>query len=281
MLKKEEKIDFLFFYATMRAITLLLEMISELYNLWEQAPENKRIVVLTGAGISVKSGVSTYQSLTEKDNFWQSSFTENILDYDALILNLDNLWSWVNDKKTRLNKVIPNQAHYSLVEMERFFGENFCLITQNMDNLHHEAGSYRLIEMRGNLFKEKTLEMESLFGSINSNEVPTDYRGNILRPDILLSGEVMDKKCYLQTRLMAQQCNIMIVVGTSLSFKAAADLPEIAKRRNNAQIIEINPEKQYFEETDLYLRANAENILPFVINSLIDMEKYRENSATQ
>lgn len=281
MSEKEEKIDFLFFYATMGLITLLLEMISELYNLWEQAPENKRIVVLTGAGISVQSGLSTYQNLTEKENFWHSSFPEDILDYDNLVLNIDNLWSWVNEKRTQLNKIIPNQAHYCLVEMERFFGENFCLISQNIDNLHHEAGSYRLIEMRGNLVKEKMLEMVSVFGSVNANEVPTDTRGNLLRPDILLSGEVMDKKRYLQTRLMAQQCDIMILVGTSLSFKPAADLPEIAKRRNNAQIIEINPEKQYFEDTDLYLKANAENILPFLINSLIDMEKYSENSATQ
>jgi NAD-dependent deacetylase len=256
-------------------------MISELYNLWEQAPENKRIVVLTGAGISVQSGLSTYQNVTEKDNFWHSSFSDAILDYDNLVLNIDNLWSWVNEKRTQLNKIIPNQAHYSLVEMERFFGENFCLITQNIDNLHHEAGSYRLIEMRGNLAKEKMLEMVSVFGSVNADEVPTDARGNLLRPDILLTGEVMDKKRYLQTRLMAQQCDIMILVGTSLKFKPAADLPEIAKRRNHAQIIEINPEKQYFEDTDLYLKANAENILPFLINSLIDMEKYSENSAAQ
>jgi len=104
------------------------------------------ICVLTGAGISAESGVATFRGT---DGLWSKLKPEELANFDAFLRNPDIVWEWYNHRKQIIQEVKPNAAHYALAAMEQMV-KDFTLTTQNIDNLHQDAGSREVIEFHGN-----------------------------------------------------------------------------------------------------------------------------------
>jgi len=109
------------------------------------------VTVLSGAGISEDSGVPTFRG---KDGLWENKKVVEIATPQTLKSNPDLFWKFYNWRKKLINEVKPNLGHYALVDFERIY-DDFLLVTQNVDNLHREAGNKKIIELHGNLFRIK------------------------------------------------------------------------------------------------------------------------------
>lgn len=240
-------------------------MIEKLYNLWTDNPPGKKIMVLTGSGISVASGIDVYKKINRQysSDFWGT--TSQILSFKNYINNPMEIHNWTMTHRKKIVQLKPNNNHTALVRLENKFQEKFSLITTTIDNLHSHAGTNRLIELNGNIFKDKL---------INENNI-------YFRPDILLTGEKINKKMYLQAHMLAQQCDICLIIGSELESDTISELPMIAKKFNNAKIIEINPKKSYIEDVDLFLKAKAEDILPILVSLMIEMEEGFKNISSK
>lgn len=240
-------------------------MIEKLYNLWTDNNPNKKIMVLTGAGISVASGIDIYKKINGKyhSNFWGD--TTQLLSFKNYMNKPNDINNWTNIHRNKLVQLIPNKNHTALIKLENKFQEKFSLITTTIDNLHSHAGTNRLIELNGNIFKDKVLNEKNIY----------------FRPDILLEGEKINKKIYLQAHMLAQQCDICLIIGSELNNETLSELPMIAKKFNNAKIIEINPKKSYIEDVDLFLKAKAEDILPILVSLIIEIEEGFKNISSQ
>lgn len=200
----------------------------------EKLPLRQRIVVFTGAGISVESGLSTYRGadgLTSKYDYrWlssASSFDEN----PAVVLEFHNML------RSRLLEVEPNQAHKLLVELEQFY--DVTIVTQNVDNLHERAGSRNVVHLHGELskvtssrnrldpacIKEFSLDVEIKLGDKAAD-------GSQLRPYIVWFGEYLSNEAEVVN--LIKNADILVVIGTSLTVYPAASFinyahPEIPR----------------------------------------------------
>jgi NAD-dependent deacetylase len=247
-------------------------MIKQLYDIWTTNKNAKKIMVLTGPGMS--NPWQNYSNEVNELNNFSKFADKNIMNIDMLLNNPSLLWDCVIEQRRKIVQYMPNANHYALVKLEQHFKENFSLITENIDNYHSYAGNVRLIEMQGNIFKDKImLDKEMGFLNIDWTTIPTNNEGSFLRPDIVLGGEVVHKKCYLQAHMLAQQCDICLILGSALETDPFSELPMIAKKFNNAQIIEINAERSYMEDSDLYINMPVEKILPLLSHMMIDLEK--------
>ena len=105
---------------------------------------NTKVVVLTGAGISAESGIKTFR---DADGLWENHAIEDVATPYAWQANPELVWQFYQARRRQLLDVEPNSAHRALVDLERFLGDNFLLVTQNVDDLHGRAGSKNLIQM--------------------------------------------------------------------------------------------------------------------------------------
>ena len=113
----------------------------------------KRCVVLTGAGISAESGVPTFRG---KEGLWGKFEPEELATMDAFVSNPNIVWEWYNWRRQLMGEVKPNAGHFAIVDMENWF-EHFIIITQNVDGLHKTAGTKNLLELHGNIHRNKCL----------------------------------------------------------------------------------------------------------------------------
>jgi NAD-dependent deacetylase len=144
------------------------------------------------------------------------------------------------------------------------------VITQNIDNLHREAGSTTMIEVHGNIFRYKCFDREHPVESLpKSGDIPPRCEcGSFLRPDVVWFGEMLPENAIAQAYRALSKCDTMLVVGTSGTVFPAAGFPSVAKQAG-AKIIEVNPEETPVTlEADLFLRGPAGEILPELVLSL-------------
>jgi len=200
--------------------------------------KEKRCVVLTGAGVSAESGVPTFRG---ESGLWKEYRAEELATPEAFMRDPQMVWEWYNFRRETLSKVEPNPAHYVIADMERFFSD-FMLITQNVDNLHRKAGNKNILELHGNILKNRCLNCGKKYGEIVSKEVKKCECGGSIRPDVVWFGENLDRKVLEEAFLKSEEAEIFFVIGTSGVVQPAASLPYIAKE-NGAYIIEINIER--------------------------------------
>lgn len=249
-------------------------MIEKLYKIWENSPKDKKIMVLTGSGISIASGIDIHQKRNKQEvsEFWGEK--SKILTKYNLINDTSKMLNWVAQKRQQLVQINPNASHYALLKLEHYFKEKFYLITENIDNLHAHAGNNRLIELNGNIFNDINLSPIELEQISQPLLLHKNSQGQFIRPDIVLSGEKINKKKYLQAHLFAQQCDICIVVGSFIDNSPFHELPLISKKFKNAQIVEINHKKSFIEDSDIYIKCPSENILPMLVNMMIELDEW-------
>jgi NAD-dependent deacetylase len=200
------------------------------------------VTVLTGAGLSAESGVPTFRG---KDGLWNNYKVEELATIDSLHKNTKAFWEFYNWRRQQLKEIKPNFGHFSLVDMENTF-EDFNLITQNVDNLHVVAGNKKLIELHGNITRNRCSNCDdvTLFNpDAPTDEIPKCLKcGSLLKPDVVLFGEELNKKVMSKAQEVSAVCEVFFSIGTSSLVEPAASLPYIAKG-NGAYLVEINTEK--------------------------------------
>ncbi len=188
----------------------------------------KKLVVLTGAGVSAESGISTFR---DSDGLWEQFKVEDVASIEGWYRNPSLVLDFYNARRAQLATVKPNAAHYAIAELENQF--DVTVITQNVDNLHERAGSTRIIHLHGELTKvrpENTCNESDGFSEQSVFDIGTDSisigdmapNGAQLRPHIVWFGEAVPK---INAALDAvTEADMMLIVGTSLQVYPAASL---------------------------------------------------------
>ncbi len=203
----------------------------------------RRVVALTGAGVSAESGVPTFRDA--QTGLWARYRPEELATPEAFARHPERVWAWYAWRRSLVQQAAPNPAHEALARMERLVPE-FTLITQNVDGLHQRAGSQRVIELHGNLMRTVCAARRHLverWDPVPEGEVPRcPYCGSLLRPDVVWFGEALPGEALEAARRAAEEADVMLVIGTSGLVYPAAALPALAAERG-AYLIEVNPQE--------------------------------------
>ncbi len=225
----------------------------------------RRVVVLTGAGISAESGVPTFREA--QTGLWACYNPEELATPEAFRRNPKLVWEWYAWRQERVRQAAPNAGHVTLVEMERRIAD-FTLITQNVDGLHRRAGSHQVLELHGNLFRAKCLDEDRPVESWpDSEEIPPRCPrcGALLRPDVVWFGEMLPAGALRAAEQAAVAAEIFFSIGTSALVYPAAELPFTALRAG-ATVVEINPQPTPLSpHVTFSLNGPAGEILPALI----------------
>lgn len=179
----------------------------------------KRIVVLTGAGISAESGIKTFR---DSDGLWENHRIEDVATPEGWARNPELVLEFYNQRRAQLLEVQPNEGHRALAELEKDFDVH--IITQNVDDLHERAGSTRVTHLHGELRKVRSVRYPDLIYEWDKDVILGDFceRGAQLRPHIVWFGEAVPM--LEPAAALASQADIFIIVGTSLQVYPAASL---------------------------------------------------------
>lgn len=229
----------------------------------------RNIVVLTGAGISAESGIRTFR---DGDGLWENHRVEDVATPEAFVRNPALVHTFYNERRAQLlGDVSPNLGHRALAQFEQHFSGNFTLITQNVDNLHEQAGSENLLHMHGELMKMRCQRSGKVFDcdSVTHSDMNCeccDQKGN-LRPHIVWFGEMplyMDR-----IEQCLERCDLFLSIGTSGNVYPAAGFYQQAKLAG-AHTVELNLEPSsngsYFDEQHY---GPATEVIPSYLETLL------------
>ena len=218
--------------------------------------QSTNTIALTGAGISVESGIPDFRS---PGGLWERF---NPIEYgtiEAFKANPERVWQMLEEVSHLLANARPNRAHTGLGRLQEL-GLLHTIITQNVDHLHHDGGATRVIEYHGNA---KTLSCLWCNQRYNTDELegqipPKCSCGKILKPDVVFFGEPIPTKALKESYELASTCKALLVLGTSGEVAPANMLPQTAKS-TGAAIIEVNVEPTVLTNylTDIFLQGKA------------------------
>ena len=196
----------------------------------------KKLVVLTGAGVSAESGISTFR---DSNGLWENYNVEDVATIEGWWRNRALVLEFYNQRRGELATKKPNKAHKLIAELEKYF--DVTVVTQNIDNLHEQGGSTRVIHLHGEATKVRPEDAEQDCKTIDVGYKPvnlgdTDSRGVQLRPNIVWFGEAVPK--FDTAARIASQADIMLIVGTSLQVYPAAGLYRYASPEAPIYIID-------------------------------------------
>ena len=208
----------------------------------------KKIVVLTGAGMSAESGIATFRDI---DGLWEEHRVEDVATPEGFRTNPKLVLDFYNARRRELINVLPNEGHIGLVELEKEY--DVSIVTQNVDNLHEIAGSSHVIHLHGELMKSRSTRDPSLIYEMTKDNCEIRIgdkceMGSQLRPDIVWFGEAVPMIEKAVTYV--QKADIIVIIGTSLNVYPAAALVDYAK--SGTPIYLIDPKD---------VRANRRNII--------------------
>ncbi len=225
-------------------------------------------VALTGAGISVASGIPAFRGT---QGLWGKYDPAEYATIGAFVRDPGKVWRMLSEMAALCGGAAPNAAHAGLAELEGM-GIVRSVITQNVDGLHQAAGSRQVIEYHGN--------MDSLVCISCWKQYPTRERwvdgtapacdcGQILKPDVVLFGEPIPWLAQERAEEEARTCGVLLVIGTSAEVSPACDIPRIAKKAG-AAIVEINPEETRLTGslTDVHVPGTASEVLRNLVGLL-------------
>ena len=228
----------------------------------------KRVVALTGAGVSAESGIPTFREA--RTGLWARYDPQELASPQALARQPGLVWAWYAWRRGLVQQAKPNPAHLALAAMEQQVPD-FTLITQNVDGLHQQAGSQNVIELHGNIMRTVCAAHRhpvTQWEPAPEGEAPKCPRcGSVLRPDVVFFGESLPAGALEAAYQAAERCEVMLVVGTSGVVYPAAALPAIAKE-HGALIVEINLQATPLSSlADFRLRAPAGQALPALLQA--------------
>jgi NAD-dependent deacetylase len=256
---------------------------SSLQNLATAISKSSRIASLTGAGISVASGIPDFRS---EGGLWTRYDPSVYASYSRFVDDPSYFWEMHMEVMRLIDKAQPNPAHRALVNLEEL-GFLKGVITQNIDGLHQDAGCTTVYELHGtnrtcsciacgNQYLTREIadhifsfQKEDLIRKMRKgDEIPTCECGGWIKPDVILFGEKMPHKTVIAAEELVSSCDLLLVVGTSLEVQPAASLPFTAKH-NRSTIAIINREPTFLDRiADYAFLGKAEEILPSLIKIL-------------
>jgi len=219
----------------------------------------KKIVFVTGAGISQESGIPTFRG---KDGYWRNYDPMKLATIDAFYQNPKLIWEWYEDRRKNIFAAQFNAGHNAIAELEKF--KEVIVLTQNIDGLHQRAGSTKVLELHGSIIRVKCTICDFLGDFLQKFEQlpPLCKCGNMLRPDVVWFGESLPQNIWQEAIIHANSCDVMIIAGTSFVVSPANTLPIYAKQ-NNAFLIEINPESTPMsDDMDVTIKDTSVNTIP-------------------
>ncbi len=226
----------------------------------------KKIVVLTGAGISAESGLSTFR---DSDGLWEKYNIEDVCTPEALHKNPALVLEFYNKRREQLLQAKPNQGHLDLAALERDF--DVQIITQNVDNLHEKAGSSNVTHLHGELMKVRSMGNENLIYELSEDNYETKLgdlceKGHQLRPHIVFFGEAVPM---IEPAIdICSQADILVIIGTSMNVYPAAGLIRYVPK--NCPIYFIDPKPNISENSFPNLHIISEKA-SVGVKKMIDM----------
>lgn len=229
---------------------------------------SKQIIAFTGAGLSTESGIPTYRGA---GGLWTKYDPAIYANINYFLHDSTYYWNFFKDVRYPIiKKAKPNMAHYALVELEKQ-GKLKQVITQNIDGLHQIAGQLNVIELHGNTRQILCMECNKFFSIDNvyrklGKELPPKCTcGGRLKPNVVFFGESLPEKALIEAEYYAKNCDIILVIGSSLVVYPAAQIPMIAKD-NGALFALINIDSTPLDNiADIVINKNASKILSDII----------------
>lgn len=204
------------------------------------------LTAFTGAGVSVESGVPPFRG---REGLW-NRYDPKVLDIEFFTTHPEACWPVIREIfYDHFGKATPNAAHQVLAHLEQQ-GRLKCLITQNIDDLHHKAGSKRVIEYHGNSRELVCTSCGKRYAASAvdlANLPPRCTCSSILKPDFVFFGEGIPPQAILEAEEAVELTDVMLLIGTTGEVYPAASLPRLASDRG-ALIIEINPEPSLYSD---------------------------------
>ena len=197
----------------------------------------KRLVVLSGAGMSAESGISTFR---DSGGLWEQYRIEEVATPEAFIENPKRVLDFYNHRRKQLDEVEPNRGHQIIAELEQRF--KVQVITQNVDNLHERAGSTQVLHLHGELTKVRSSKHPELIYDIGTKPIHLGdlcEKGAQLRPHIVWFGESVP--AIDQAVPLVSKADIFLVIGTSLNVYPAAGLIRFAQTKGSKYLIDPHP----------------------------------------
>lgn len=223
------------------------------------------LVAFTGAGISRSSGIPTFRG---DEGLWETYRAEDVATDDVLQQDPAFFWRFHDHLRAVIADAIPNPAHFALADLEEATGNvlEHVVITQNIDRLHQRAGSDRVLELHGDALTYTCMRCGAYSEDlpVPAPEYPPHCEscGGVIRPNVVLFGESLPGDVLNDAREAAQNCDVMLVIGTSVVVEPAASLPFLAIA-GGALVVEINPAATALTGLAHYsIQSPAANALP-------------------
>ncbi|MDY0779645.1 NAD-dependent deacylase [Tenacibaculum sp. IB213877] len=196
----------------------------------------KKLVVLTGAGMSAESGIRTFR---DANGLWEGHDVMEVASPQGFYKNPELVLDFYNQRRRQLFEVVPNKAHYNLKLLEKHF--QVSVITQNVDDLHERAGSTNIIHLHGELLKARSIKNNSIIYHWEKDIVLGDLAEDQsqLRPHIVWFGE--DVPMFEKAIKVTKQADILVVIGTSMQVYPAASLVNFVSPKTSIYFIDPKP----------------------------------------
>lgn len=229
----------------------------------------QKLVILTGAGISAESGIKTFR---DADGLWEGHNVMDVASPEGWQRNKELVLDFYNQRRKQLHEVKPNQGHIVLAELENDF--DVYIITQNVDNLHEQAGSTKVLHLHGELLKVRSTKNEEYILDWQHDLIlgDVDDSGNQLRPHIVWFGEMVP--ALEEAVTITEQADYVAVIGTSLQVYPAASLMHYANP--NVPVFYIDPRPASINGLQNPLEIipmNATEGVPLLREKLLSLKK--------
>ena len=244
----------------------------EVERLAELLGQSRRAVALTGAGVSVPSGIPDFR--TPETGLWAKVDPMEVAHIDVFEREPERFWSYYRPRFEALGDKEPNRAHEALAELERR-GLIAGVITQNIDRLHRAAGSEDVIEVHGSIETSSCTACGVAFG-LEEMDALFDRRGvarcsacdGAVKPDVVLFGEMLPVEAIERATELAEEADLMLCVGSSLAVHPVAGLPQLTLDRGGRLAIVTKGETPYDEDAELKLDGEIDAELEALVRAL-------------
>ena len=227
----------------------------------------RRVVALTGAGISAESGIPTFRDA--QTGLWARFRPEELATAAAFRRDPKLVWDWYAWRRGLVARAEPNAGHRALARVEGLVPE-FTLVTQNVDGLHLRAGSQRVIELHGNIHRTKCFKEDVVVeGGVPAPDGPPRCPrcGAPLRPDVVWFGESLPPQALAAAEAAVRECDLLFSIGTSAAVFPAAQFP-VTALQSGAMVVEINKDRTPLTGVATFsLLGQAGEILPRLLTA--------------
>lgn len=232
--------------------------------------ESDNTVVFTGAGISTASGIPDFRG---KDGLWKKVNPMDVFSYSAFRRDPAKFYRFYRERLVPLFGAKPNDAHVVLAKLEEM-GLVRGVITQNIDGLHSKAGTKNLLEIHGTMQHAtcqrcgRRIDLDTLWKMVNEQGVPYCECGGVYKIDVVLFEEPLPQNVWSEAVSWAEECKLLVVIGSSLQVVPAAEIPWIAYE-SGAKVVIVNLSPTYMDATaELVIRGSAPDVMRGVMQIL-------------